>query len=131
MPKIKNIIIFVAIAVVLGLAYVFFIKAPSDSSTNLVTTTPTPAITGTTGAVTANSISSSLAANDFLSLLLNINDIKLDDSIFSNPAFTNLRDSSITLMPDGTEGRPNPFAQFGNDSLAPTIQTTPTTPVKP
>ena len=61
---------------------------------------------------------------DFLSLLLNVKNIKLDDSIFSDPAFINLHDSSITLTPDAVVGRPNPFAQFGNDAVV----ATPTTP---
>ena len=53
-------------------------------------------------------------------VLLNVKNIKLDDSIFSDIAFSNLRDSSITLIPDGTEGRPNPFAPIGSDaSVAP------------
>src|SRR3989338_8466041 len=40
-------------------------------------------------------------SGEFLSLLLNIRNIKLDDSILANPAFTSLSDSSITLTQDG------------------------------
>lgn len=59
----------------------------------------------------------SAIAGDFLNLLLNVKNIRLDDSILRDPSFNNLRDSSITLIPDGNEGRPNPFAQFGNDPM--------------
>ena len=57
----------------------------------------------------------SIAANDFLTLLLGVKNIKLEDAIFSDPAFQSLRDSSIVLVPDGNEGRPNPFAPLGQD----------------
>jgi hypothetical protein len=127
MPKIRNIIIFVVIAAVIGLGYMFFFRSAPESPTNLVSNTPsatTITTTSASGAITTNSISSSLAANDFLSLLLNINNIKLNDAIFSDPAFVTLRDSSISLVPDGTEGRHNPFAQFGNDAVFPSNNTT-------
>ena len=61
---------------------------------------------------TGTSIPNSLANKDFLNLFSGIKNIKLNDAIFSDPAFNSLRDSSIVLVPDGTEGRPNPFAQF-------------------
>ena len=56
-----------------------------------------------------------------------VKNIKLNDAIFSDVTFNSLRDSSITLTPDGNEGRPNPFAQFGNEN----ISTSPVTPVIP
>ena len=60
---------------------------------------------------------------DFLSLLLNVKSIKLDSTIFDDPAFLSLYDSSITLTPDGTEGRVNPFAPLGADVV---VAVTPT-----
>ena len=59
----------------------------------------------------------SLIAKDFLNLLLNVKNIKLDDSIFADNAFNSLRDSSIVLTPDGNEGRPNPFAPLGSENI--------------
>ena len=116
MPKIRNIIIFIVIALAFILIYVFFIK-PSPSEVNLVssgTGTTLPNIDGSTpGADTANT--NSLITKDFLALFSGVENIKLDDVIFSDPAFNSLHDSSIILIPDGNEGRPNPFAQFGND----------------
>jgi len=115
-PKIRNIIIFVIIAAVLILAYIFFVRPSSDQGSLISSpsTTPLPNVSNSgtdAGAQNGNS----LVPQDFLTLLLNVKNIKLDDAIFSDPAFNNLHDSSIVLTPDGTEGRPNPFAQFGND----------------
>ncbi|MFA6300798.1 MAG: hypothetical protein WC609_00415 [Candidatus Paceibacterota bacterium] len=116
-PKIKNIIIFTVIAVVFILIYIFFIK-PSPAQPNLVSTTnnPTlPNIDGTTPG--ANTPASVFVTEDFLALLLGVQQIKIDDTIFSEPAFIGLHDSSITLTLDNTEGRPNPFAPLGRDVM--------------
>ena len=110
MPKIKNIIIFLIIAIALILIYVFFLKPSSDQDNLVLTTSGTSALPNVDG--------TSSVTQDFLTLLLNVKNIKLDDSIFSDPAFANLHDSSITLVPDATTGRPNPFAQFGNDTIS-------------
>lgn len=114
-PKIKNAIIFISIGIVMILIYVFFIKKDTPQS-NLVTTTDS----STTAAVQVVGMSKedSELAKDFLSLLLSVKNIKIEDSIFSDAAFIGLRDSSISLNPDGTEGRPNPFAPVGVESSA-------------
>lgn len=118
MPKIKNIIIFVIIAIVLILIYVYFIKPEPDTAT-LISSSGSPEVPA--GAVTDNN---STITEEFLTLLLSVKSIKLDDSIFTDPAFASLSDSTIVLTPDGNEGRPNPFAPFGNDVvMAPTITT--------
>lgn len=101
--KIKNIIIFLSIAVALILVYIFFIKKSPDQA-NLVSTPDT--------STTTSGMGSSLD-QDFLPLLLNVKNIKLNDSIFSDPAFITLIDSNVVLVPEGNEGRPNPFASFG------------------
>ncbi len=136
-PKIKKIIIFAFIAAILIFAYSFLAKKKGEDA-NLATTgvvNPSPITPATSGALGSNP----LAATDFLSVLLNVKSIRLDDTIFSDPAFLSLHDSSIVLVPDGTEGRPNPFAPIGTDigpapvsTPAPTIDTTaPTPPAMP
>lgn len=130
---IKNIIILVIVGGILFVVYFFFIRTSAEQ-TNLISS----ADTNTTSGVP--SLGSS-APDQFLTLLLSVKNIKLNDAIFSNVAFTSLHDSSITLTPDGTEGRTNPFAQFGaSDIVAPptpsfninaTTNTIPTTPVAP
>ncbi len=111
MLKPKNIIIFVAIGAVLVLIYIFFIKPAPEEAGLVSTSTDKSGITGSPN----TSGEDSLGAKNFLSILLNVKNIKLDDSIFSDIAFSTLRDSSIILTPDGTEGRPNPFAPIGID----------------
>jgi hypothetical protein len=59
---------------------------------------------------------------EFLSLLLNIRSLKLDDSIFSNQAFVALQDFSRPIPPDTNPGRPNPFAPLGADSTGVSTQ---------
>lgn len=126
MPNTRNIIIFLSIAGVLVLAYVFFIK-PAPDQGNLVSSNPEmlPNVDGSGMDNIPNG--TTLVTKDFLTLLLNVKNIKLDDALFADVAFNSLHDSSITLVPDGTEGRPNPFAQFGNDTV-PTIPIVSETP---
>ncbi len=57
-------------------------------------------------------------SDKFLSLLLNIRTIKLDQSIFSSPSFTSLKDFTTTISPDNNPGRDNPFAPIGIDGGA-------------
>jgi hypothetical protein len=113
--KIKNIIIFIVIAAVLILVYVYFFKSKAPEA-SLTSTSGSPVLPTTNTADTNLSI-----GKDFLTVLLNVKNIKLDDSIFSDLAFSSLHDSSILLIPDGTEGRPNPFAPIGSDITASAI----------
>jgi len=120
MPKLKNILIFAAIAIVLILIAVFIMNSSSSNQASLVTSnTSLPSTNAST--TTDNSISGASASTQiFLNTLLNVKNIKLNVDIFSDPAFTSLHDSSILLVPDATTGRINPFAQFGaGDSAVP------------
>ncbi len=137
MPKLKNILIFVAIAAVLILIGVFVLNSSSSNQASLVPSDTSTQSGSSSVASTDNSISgASPATQNFLNTLLNVKNIKLDVDIFSDPAFTSLHDSSITLVPDATIGRTNPFAQFGvGDSAVPTSTSpntiTPTTTTTP
>lgn len=107
--KSKNIILFTVIAGVFVLIFVFFMGDEPDPASLVVTD----------GAQSLNPANTTdPITTDFLSLLLNVRTIKLDDSIFSDRAFLSLRDSSIILLKDGTEGRPNPFAPIGAEGGA-------------
>lgn len=110
--NIRNIIIFLGLAAIFISIYVFFIRGSAKDEANLVSSSPV--VQGTAGASSAG-VQNPIAEN-FLSLLLNIKNIHLDDSIFSDPAFLSLRDSSMVLVPDGNAGRINPFAQIGSDA---------------
>ncbi|MBP9715537.1 MAG: hypothetical protein KBD52_03565 [Candidatus Pacebacteria bacterium] len=112
-PKIKNIIIFLGIGIVLIVIYMFIIKKPADVP-SLVTSSDSFS-NEQTGNIPEQD---SKLAKEFLGILLNVKSIRLEDAIFSDISFTSLNDSSILLIPDGTEGRPNPFAPLGNDLSA-------------
>ncbi len=114
--KIKNIIIVTVIAALLILAYIFFLK-PTPQEEGLISSSNTPL--SDTNVVDQNS----LITKDLLSLLLSVKSIKLEDSIFADGAFINLKDSSILLTPSGDEGRLNPFAPVGFETIL--------TPIKP
>ncbi|KKR79481.1 MAG: hypothetical protein UU24_C0007G0008 [Candidatus Nomurabacteria bacterium GW2011_GWA2_40_9] len=130
-PKIKNIIFFTGIALVMILVYVFFIKKDSEQA-NLVTTSlnTNKIVSSTLPKSDATQEANSQIAKDFLSLLLSVKNITLDDAIFNDIAFTSLRDSSIILTPLGNEGRPNPFAPIGAEA-SPNIVNTPNQSTSP
>jgi len=121
-PKIKNAIIFLSIALVLVLGYVFLFNKdePKDNLVSSLAVVPN-ATTNTGGVLPATD-------QDFLPLLLNVKNIRLDDGIFSDPAFMSLTDSSIILTPEGNEGRPNPFAPLGSENTPPSTSGSSTTP---
>ena len=122
---IKNIIIFIVIGVILIFVYIFFFKSKAPEA-SLTSTSGNPVIPSTNSTDTNLSI-----GKDFLTVLLNVKNIKLDDSIFSDLAFSTLHDSSILLIPDGTEGRLNPFAPIGSDITASAINSINTTTETP
>lgn len=106
----------IIVAVVVGLGAVgystFFKQSVVAADTGLATTagvSTDPAIEAMADAGAAT------ASNEFLSLLLNIQSIKLDASLFSKPEFTNLQDLSRPINPDTNPGRKNPFAPIGAD----------------
>ena len=112
MPRTRNIIIFVAIGAVLVLAYIFFMRNTPDDDASLVLTSSNPAAPAPTAGNNA------AATEGFLTLLLNVKNIKLNDAVFSDVAFISLDGShSINLTQDGTEGRTNPFAPLGSENV--------------
>lgn len=117
--KIKNIIIGFIVLAVLG-AGIYFFLIKKDSAPTLTSSTGTVLPTDSTVVTTDETAQIS---KDFLSLLLSVKSIKLDDAILKNQTFSSLKDSSIVLTQDGNEGRTNPFAPIGYESMAvtPTI----------
>lgn len=125
MPKIKNIIIFIVIAIIFVLIYVYFIKGSTPDTASLVSSPGSEVMPSADTSLTTEN--NSAIAREFLGLLLSVKDIKLNDAIFSDNVFTSLHDSSIILTPDGNEGRINPFAPLGTDATTTTTTTTTTT----
>ena len=114
--KIKNIIILIVVAVALVLVYIFFIKKAPTQDATLTSSTTGAAVTPGAG-TTSGATDTAAISEDFITLLLNVKSIKLDDTIFSDQAFISLRDSSIILTQTGDEGRPNPFAPIGSEAM--------------
>src|SRR3989344_2875857 len=105
--KAKNLIIFLGILLLVVLFYFFFLKGDSAEEPLLTSSSSTDVVNATGGQPPPG--------QDFLTLLLSVKNINLDDSVFSDPAFASLNDSTILLIPDGNEGRRNPFAPLGSD----------------
>lgn len=124
----KNIIIFVVLLALLGGGYFFYFKDkqnPDPAAT--LTSTNTGSAPGALGDSKASGTAISSDTQGLLSLLLNVKTIKLNDEIFRSASFATLKDSTITLVQEGNEGRPNPFAPIGSDPVVvsniPEIQT--------
>lgn len=54
--------------------------------------------------------------SEILALLADLENIRLDEGIFSNPMFQELQDFSRELNPE-PKGRSNPFAPLGQDAV--------------
>ena len=63
----------------------------------------------------ADTDSTSRRSDELVRLLNSVSSIKLDDSIFRNPAFQALRDINSTLPSDRNPGRENTFLPIGQD----------------
>ncbi len=110
----KNIFIFVLIFAALAGGYYFFFA-------NKVST-PDLSTISTSGSVVDSGMGAGVGG-EFLTTLLNIKNIQLDDSIFSSTAFKSLQDFTTELVDQGNAGRPNPFAPIGADTSASAVVT--------
>ena len=66
-------------------------------------------------------------SQNLLVTLQNLHTIKLDDSIFSDPAFQSLTDFGVTIPPENI-GKRNPFLSLGASSAASASTTSLTLP---
>jgi hypothetical protein len=96
--KYKNIILGAVLVVLAFFAYSYFFTGPS-----------TPALSSSAPSQTAT------VDQDLISLLGTLKTIKLDDSLFADPAFKSLDDFSQALVPEAA-GRTNPFAPISSPS---------------
>lgn len=101
----KNNIITIIIIIVVGMVAFWYInRNPND-----------------TGATITSSVQSSdsVDAQYIYNTLKQMEAVTLDDKIFSNPVFQNLKDNTASFTSQPV-GRNNPFAQIGTDTVFPT-----------
>ena len=119
MKTLRNIIIFVVIAVIVGLGLYFFLvkKSPSIPETGLQTTSVVDT-TKPDGQIDATKVLS----QQFVSSLAKIKNINLATTFFDSTVYKSLQDytQSITLQDQSLIGRANPFAPFDTDVIVPT-----------
>lgn len=110
----KNIIILIIILILAGVAYGFFFGGKKD--TGVLGTEGTPVTTSN------ESVIDETVGQEFVTLLLKLNDIKLDNKIFGSIAFLKLQDFTKALTSLNNEGRINPFAPVGAEEEAVIIE---------
>lgn len=116
MKKIIKIIIIVAvIGAILYFGAQFFMKPSVEAVPDLVSSNGEQ-VDGSAVSDTGVNGGESDVGNEFVGLLLNMRNIKLDSSLFTKPSFKSLENFTSVLIPEGDEGRANPFAPIGQDS---------------
>ena len=107
--KLVNNIIIIALVIGLGVAvYLFFFSDNADD---------TPSLVSSSGDTAGNIDDIRATPNpQFLAVLNNLEAIKLDVAIFSNPSFLGFKDFSLPLDPEPA-GRENPFKDFNPNAI--------------
>jgi hypothetical protein len=121
---IKKIIIGLLVAIVLLFLYSLFVPAKDDTNQN--TTLKSLLNSSVLGQVQETDVA--LANGEILRVLTNIENISLDDDIFSNPIFGLLQDSRFSIPNPARIGRENPFLPTGFDAIAQAQQSANSTP---
>ncbi len=120
----KIIIAVLVLAAIGGAVYYFGYKKDGVATVTGLVSSNTGASTG----LQNSAIGEGSTGSQVVAILRNLSAIKLDDSVFRNPAFALLTDISISLPPVTNQGRRNPFAPVG---AADTTTTTPGTGTVP
>ncbi len=63
----------------------------------------------------SSATSSGVVGQDILTLVLKLQNISIDSSLFSSPLWTALKDSAAPLSPE-SQGRTDPFAALGSEN---------------
>ncbi len=122
----KILLIALVIIAIGAFGYWYATSTPSAPANTGALQSSNTALSGQTPALSGND---SVISDKFLALLLNMQTIKLDQSIFSDAAFTSLKDYSTTIKPEENPGRANPFAPIGVDAAGAQAVTVTTAPV--
>lgn len=109
----KNNILVIVLVVVIGMvAFWYMTNNQNQSSSTLTASTDS---------------TQSSDAKYIYTILQEMAQVKLDDSIFSNPVFQNLKDNTVSFSPQPA-GRNNPFSPTGTDLFVVGQTPTATTP---
>lgn len=103
-------ILVVGVAFVAAAALWYGMSRSSDSATTIVTSSAAGTSNNPGGVVTPGPVDKD--TQQILEILLALRAVKLDEMLFSNPAFVSLKDFSTQIVPE-TVGRPDPFAPLG------------------
>lgn len=113
--KNQKLLVIIIVVIVLGLGgYLYFsgdVKKSSEKSTSTLSSTTTNQNPVSLNDSTDTTSTVSIKGSEIAALLKNINLIKLDDRVLSNPSFLALVDGSLILPPVSVTGRTNPFSR--------------------
>ncbi|MBA3733409.1 hypothetical protein H0W91_03490 [Patescibacteria group bacterium] len=96
-PNSKNTLIGVAVVILIGLLGYFLFKDNGSVK------------------VASDSAKNEVVGQDIITLVEKLKAVAIDQTIFTSALFSNLKDHEVSLYPE-SQGRPNPFLNFGNDS---------------
>ena len=96
----KNNIITLILVLVVGMVAFWYLTKTDDTPAYLVSDVKT---------------TDSIDAKYIYSILQQMAQVTLDDSVFSNSVFRNLKDNTVSFPPQSS-GRNNPFAPVGSDT---------------
>lgn len=109
---IKTVLIIVGILIVAIVLYSAFFNNPdSGNQSGLVSGTTAQPVAGVQS---QNAVSGVQIGQEFISLLLSLQQLNLDTTLFQDRAFQSLQDKTIQFQDPGGQGRPNPFAPIGS-----------------
>jgi hypothetical protein len=91
----KNIIIIIVIVILAGLAYFYLSGTPTDNSSLVEENDPSTS-------------DANIAAAHVLTLLNQINSLKINKEFFESPSFKSLTDHTVEVLPQNV-GKDNPF----------------------
>lgn len=100
--NLRNIIIACAVIIGAFFGYSYFFGGDQNNGAALSVSTPSP---------------ESTVGRDLLIILANLQTLRLDDSVFRNPAFQALKNFRVELSPEPV-GRENPFAPLSGSSVS-------------
>lgn len=106
---IKTIVILIVIGAALYFGAQFFTKDNAAPTSGLVSSN------GDGTLATDVTPGSEDIGGEFVTLLLNMKTIKLDEGFFQSSSFKALQDFSTAIQPENNQGRINPFAPIGQD----------------